>query len=283
MNKKTMSSLMLVTCLLLVMALTGCGTPQPESTAAKSAAGDTKTSSETKESAGSISEIKKRGKLVIATGNYYPFEFRDKDNRLIGYDIDLGNKIGEKIGVPVEWKEMQFTALIPTVQNKQADMVIAGLYITDERKKVINMSESYLETGVSLIKRADDHSVNSVKDIDGKTVGVKAGGTSEKVANDLVAQRTKLTIKAYKDNADYLMDLAMGRLDIGFNDYLNQLGYNKQNPNSNLVIVGDPIIKADLGIGVQKGDKELLDLVNQVIKEFKESGEADKTFNKWLK
>jgi ABC-type amino acid transport substrate-binding protein len=266
-----------------MMALTGCGTTKQESTAAKPPAGDTKTSSETKESAGSIAEIKKRGKLVIATGNYYPFEFRDKDNRLIGYDIDLGNKIGEKIGVPVEWKEMQFTALIPTVQNKQADMVIAGLYITDERKKVIDMSESYLETGVSLIKRADDHSVNSVKDIDGKTVGVKAGGTSEKVANDLVANGTKLTIKAYKDNSDYLMDLAMGRLDIGFNDYLNQLGYNKQNPNSKLVIVGDPIIKADLGVGVQKGDKELLDLVNQVIKEFKESGEADQAFNKWLK
>lgn len=85
---------------------------------------------------------KKNGKLVIATGNYYPFEFHDpKTYELVGYDIEVGKKIAEKIGVPVEWKEMQFTALIPTLQNKQADLVIATMYITDERKKVVDISD----------------------------------------------------------------------------------------------------------------------------------------------
>lgn len=274
MGTKTTGQFIMAAILLLTMVLSGCGADKkPESVEAGAGAQET----------GSIAEIKKRGKLIIATGNYYPFEYRDQDNKLIGYDIDLGNKIGEKLGVPVEWVDMQFTALIPTLQNKQADMVIAGMYITDERKKVIDMSDSYLATGVSLVKRADDDTVNSMDDIDGKTVGVKAGGTSEKVANDLVAKGTKLTIKAYKDNPEYLLDLSLGRLDIGFNDYLNQLGYNKQNPDNKLVLVGEPFVHADLGIGVQKGDSELLAVANEVIKEFKDSGAAEETFNKWLK
>ncbi|XEC93191.1 substrate-binding periplasmic protein [Paenibacillus tarimensis] len=268
---------MLLTLVLVYLLLAGCGAAEQKPASA------VPDNPETSDAGERIAEIKKKGKLVIATGNYYPFEFLDKDTgKLIGYDIEFGNKIGEKIGVPVEWKDMQFTALIPSLQNKQVDMVIAAMYITDERKKVIDMSESYLGTGVSLVKRANDDSVNSMDDIDGKTVGVKTGGTSEKVANDLAAAGRDLEIKAYKDNTEYMLDLELGRLDIAFNDYLNQLGYNKQHPEAKLELVGAPFVKADLGVGVQKGDQELLDLVNEVIKEFHESGEAEETFKKWL-
>ena len=270
MTTKTKSQLIMAAVLLMTMVLSGCGADKKTESVRAGA-----------QEWGALQKLKRK-EAYYRYGNYYPFEFRDKDNKLIGYDIDLGNKIGEKLGVPVEWS-MRFTALIPTMQNKQADMVIAGMYITDERKKVIDMSDSYLATGVSLVKRADDNTVNSMDDIKGKTVGVKAGGTSEKVANDLVAKGTKLTIKAYKDNPEYLLDLSLGRLDIGFNDYLNQLGYNKQNPNNKLALVGEPFVHADLGIGVQKGDSELLAVANEVIKEFKDSGAAEETFNKWLK
>ena len=287
--KKSMltKALLMIFVLVISAALAGCGTNSASSNQASPAASSapSATATPTPKPETAVDAIQKKGTLVIATGNYYPFEYHDpKTNELVGYDIDLGNMIAKKLGVKVEWKEMQFQSLIPTLQNHQADMVIAAMYITDQRKQVIDMSESYMKTGMSLVRRSDDASINSLKDINGKTVGVKSGATSEKAAQDLNANNgAKLTIKAYKDTTDYMTDLQLKRVDVAFNDYLNQLGYNKQHPNAKLEIVGDPFVKADLGIGVNKGQTELVNLVNSVIEDMQKSGEADQLFSKWLK
>jgi len=251
---------------LTILLMAGCG--QSSST--------TKSSNQSR-----IDEIKKNGKLVMATGNYRPFEYHDeKNNKLTGYDIDLTEAIAKKIGVPVEFKEMQFTSLIPTLQNGQADLVIAAMYITDERKAVVDFADPYLDTGMVLVIRADDTTIKSIKDLDGKVVGVKTGAVSEKVAQDLKDKGANITIKSYKETVDYLLDMENGRLDASINDLLNQLEYNKSHPN--IKIVGDPFTKASLGIAVKKGDKEMVELINTVLKEMKQNGEADKLYQKWL-
>ncbi len=228
-----------------------------------------------------IDEIKKNGKLVLATGNYRPFEYHDeKTNKIIGYDIDLAEMIAKKIGVPLEVREMQFTSLIPTLQNGQADLVIAAMYITDQRREVVDFADPYMDTGMVLVTMKDNTTIKGLKDLKGKTVGVKTGATSEKVAQDEKAKGTDMTIKSYKETVDYLLDMENGRLDASINDLLNQLEYNKSHPN--VKIVGDPFTKASLGIAVKKGDKELLALINSVLKEMKQNGEADKLYKKWL-
>lgn len=228
-----------------------------------------------------IDEIKKNGKLVLATGDYRPFEYHDeKTNKVVGYDIDLAEAIAKKIGVPLEVKEMQFTSLIPTIQNGQADLVIAAMYITDQRKEVVDFADPYMDTGMVLVVKAGDTAIKSVKDLDGKVVGVKAGATSEKVAQELKEKGANITIKSYKETVDYLLDMENGRLDASINDLLNQLEYNKTHPS--VKIVGDTFTKASLGIGVKKGDKEMIELINTVLKEMKQNGEAEKLYQKWL-
>lgn len=252
--------------LLLTMALVGCG----QSSTAK-----------TTVAVNHIDEIKKNGKLILATGNYRPFEYHDeKTNKMVGYDIDLAAAIAKKIGVPLEVKEMQFTSLIPTLQNGQADLVIAAMYITDQRKQVVDFADPYMQTGMVLVVNAGDTTIKSIKDLDGKTIGVKAGATSEKVAQDLKEKGANITIKSYKETVDYLLDMENGRLDASINDLLNQLEYNKTHPN--VKIVGEPFTKASLGIAVKQGDKDLANLVNSVLKEMKNNGEADKLYEKWL-
>ena len=252
---------------MLAMVVAGCG---QSSTPAKPAAPESR-----------IEQIKKAGKLVLATGNYRPFEYHDeKTNKIIGYDIDVAEAIAKKIGVPLEVKEMQFTSLIPTLQNGQADLVIAAMYITPQRQEVVDFAAPYMDTGMVLAVRANENGIKSEKDLDGKVVGVKTGATSEKVAEDFKAKGAKITIKSYKETVDYLLDLENGRLDVAINDLLNQLEYNKTHPN--VKIVGEPFTKAQLGIAVKKGDKELLELINGVLKDMKQSGEADKLYKKWL-
>ncbi len=269
------SALLLLVATMLVVA--GCS--KKEETVPTAKDNETATAS-----ASRLDAIKERGKLVIATGDYYPFEYLDPETkRLVGYDIDLGQKIADKLGVQAEWKEMQFTALIPTLQNGQADMAIAAMYITDERKKAVDMSEIYMKTGMSLVKRDGDESINRLEDLKGKKVGVKAGATSETAAKELVEQGYDIKIVSYKDTTDYLLDLQMGRVDAAINDYLNQLGYNKQHAEAKLVIVGDPFTEAGLGLAVKQGDTELLKLANDVIKELEASGESKTMYAKWLK
>ena len=251
---------------LFMFLVTGCGQSSTNKTAVKES---------------HIDQIKKAGKLVLATGDYRPFEYHDeKTNKMVGYDIDLAAAIAKKIGVPLEVKEMQFTSLIPTLQNGQADLVIAAMYITDERKKVVDFADSYMDTGMVLVVKSGDTTIKSIQDLDGKVVGVKAGATSEKVAQDLKAKGANITIKSYKETVDYLLDMENGRIDACINDLLNQLEYNKTHPN--VKIVGTPFTKASLGIAVKQGDKELLDVVNSVLKEMKENGENEKLYQKWL-
>lgn len=243
--------------------------------------GQSSTSTNNASNQSRIDQIKKNGKLVLATGDYRPFEYHDeKTNKMVGYDIDLTEAIAKKIGVPVEIKEMQFTSLIPTLQNGQADLVIAAMYITDQRKEVVDFADPYMDTGMVLVVNASDNAIKSVKELDGKVVGVKTGATSEKVAQDLKAQGANITIKSYKETVDYLLDMENGRIDASINDLLNQLEYNKSHPN--VKIVGEPFTKASLGIAVKKGDKELADLINSVLKEMKQNGEADKLYQKWV-
>ncbi len=228
-----------------------------------------------------IDEIKKAGKLVLATGNYRPFEYHDeKTNKIVGYDIDVAEAVAKKIGVPLEVKEMQFTSLIPSLQNGQADLVIAAMYITDQRKEVVDFADPYMDTGMVLVVRKENSDITGPDKLNGKTVGVKTGATSEKVAQELKEKGANITIKSYKETVDYLLDLENGRLDAAINDLLNQLEYNKT--SDKVKIVGTPFTKASLGIAVKKGDKELVDLVNSVLKDMKQNGEADKLYKKWI-
>lgn len=268
--KKTL--LLMIGLLMLALVAAGCG----------GAPAKTEKKPEGKPAAVSrIDQIKKNGKLILATGNYRPFEYHDeKTNKIIGYDIDVAEAIAKKIGVPLEVKEMQFTGLIPTLQNGQADLVIAAMYITPARQEVVDFADPYMDTGMVVAVRKDDTAIKGPDDLKGKVVGVKTGATSEKVAQDMNEKGAKITIKSYKETVDYLLDLQNGRLDAAINDLLNQLEYNKVNPT--VKVVGEPFTKAQLGIAAKKGDKELVDLVNSVLKELKQNGEADKLYKKWL-
>lgn len=228
-----------------------------------------------------IAQMKKNGKFVVATSAYRPFQFHDEQsNKLIGLNVDLAEAIAKKLGIPLEIIEIPYPSLIPTLQNGQADMVIAALYITDQRKEVVDFTDPYMQTGMVLVTKAENKAINTVDDIKGKVVGVKAGADSEKVGQDLKAKGYEFTMKSYNTTEDYLLDLNNGRLDAVINDVLFQLSYNKDRPG--LKIVGDPFTKVSVGMAVRKGDKELLDAANTVIREMKQNGESEKLYQKWV-
>ena len=115
--------------------------------------------------------------LVVATDTaFVPFEFKQGD-KYVGFDIDMWDAIAQEIGVSYTLQPMDFNGIIPALQTGQVDVALAGITIKDERKKVIDFSDGYYDSGFLLMVPADS-AIKSADDLKGKTLAVKTG-TSE--------------------------------------------------------------------------------------------------------
>ncbi|MDC7231636.1 MAG: transporter substrate-binding domain-containing protein [Spirochaetales bacterium] len=238
-------------------------------------------SSEKASEGGRLEQIKASGQLVLATGNYVPFEFLDPEtNEMAGYDIDLMRLMADKLGVELVVNDMDFTSLIPSLQGGKADVVCAAMYIKPAREEVVDFATPYMKTGMVLVVPSANDSVMSTDDLTGLRVGAKMGATSEAVLQDLLDKGADFEIVSYNETVDYMLDLQTGRIDAAVNDLLNQLEFNKT--YEGLKIVGDPFTSAELGIAVQDGDAELLAFINDCLVEFTEDGTMDELYAKWI-
>lgn len=273
--------------MILVTALLGCNglaTPDP-------AISDTRSPSDhlTENASSSLAQIQARGVLIVGTALTEPFVFHDPvTDGLIGFDIALAKQIADSLGVTLQAVEMPFANLIPALQDNKVDMTIAAMYITVDRKKLVDFSQPYLETGLVMVAHpAQQMQIKTVQDLAGLRVGVKIGATGAKKAQELVTQGINLEIVEYKDTIDSFLDLEVGRVDVIFNDYLNTLAYIK-NIQSDIKIItnqnGDVnfLSQAGLGIAVQQNSPELLDVINSSLDEMKKDGNLDRLYKFWL-
>jgi glutamine transport system substrate-binding protein len=220
-------------------------------------------------------------KYVFATdATYPPFEF-EKDGKYVGIDIDLINAIAKEEGFEVEIKPMDFKGIIPGITAKQLDGAIAGISITDERKKVVDFSEPYFQAGLSLVVRADNEAIKGPDDLKGKTIAIKKGTTGAKFAEEL-GKKYGATVKYFDDTPSMFQEVVNGNADATLEDY-PVIAYKLQvDKNSNLKIVGDRLNGDYYGIAVAKGNEELLNKINSGLKKLKENGKYDEIVKAYL-
>jgi len=237
----------------------------------------------------SLMAIKENGVLRVGTAITDPFEYYDQESgELIGYDVDLMNRIAEELNVKIEWTEMSFAGLLPSIQDRNVDVAIAAIYIKTEREEVVDFSEPYIQTGLVMAVRPElVSSVKSIDDLTGLKVGVKIGATGAELAQDLVDRGIDIEIVEYKDTLSSLLDLEVGRLEVVFNDYLNTLKYISD-ANSDLQIVLDEnneinfLSNVGLGIAVHKGEVELLSIINRTLDRMRQDGKLERLKEKWI-
>ncbi len=129
-------------------------------------------------------------KLVVATDTaFVPFEFKQGD-KYVGFDVDLWAAVAKELKLDYTLKPMDFSGIIPALQTKNVDLALAGITITDERKKAIDFSDGYYKSGLLVMVKADNNDVKSVKDLDGKVVAVKSGTGSVDYANSTSKPKT---------------------------------------------------------------------------------------------
>lgn len=226
---------------------------------------------------------KSKKKYVIATdATYAPFEFQ-KDGKYVGIDVDLLAAISKLEGFDYELTAMDFKGIIPALQSNQIDGAIAGMSITDERKKVLDFSEGYYVSGLTAVIKAGNNSIKSLDDLKGKAFAVKKGTAGAKYAEDNSA-KLGAKISYFNDTPSMFQEVKNGNSDVTFEDYPVIAYMITQDPNCGLAILGDKINTADYGFAVKKGkNSELIKMFNDGLSKLKKSGEYDKIVAKYIK
>ncbi|MDR1786003.1 MAG: transporter substrate-binding domain-containing protein [Spirochaetaceae bacterium] len=227
-----------------------------------------------------LEQIKARGELVVGTSSGYPpYEFVDVKSPgqpVIGLDIELAQKIAQTIGVKLKVEDMKFDALLSSLPSKRIDIAIAGLNPNDERRKTMDFSDNYLSsTQQVMVRRADAPRYKTLADFSGKKISAEKGTTQEDVGR---AEIPNVDMVALKDVPACVLELVSGKVDGMVIESVLGSMYTSTNPD--LVFSDAKFAQGDKQavVAMNKGNEDLLALVNRVIKEVTEDG----SMQRWL-
>lgn len=257
--KKFKKAMVLATTLALAITTVGCSSSKKEES--------------------SSTEAKK---YTIATDTVFaPFEFTDASNKFVGIDVEILDAVAKDQGFEYELNSLGFDAALLAVEAGQADGVIAGMSITDERKAKFDFSEAYYEADVTM-GVAQGSGVASYEDLAGKVVAVKTGTNGADFAKS-IADKYGFTITEFADSPTMYQDVIVGNTVACFEDY-PVMAYNIQQ-GAKMEIPGD--IKeagSSYGFAVSKGkNTELLAMFNKGLANIKANGTYDKIVEKYTK
>ncbi len=214
---------------------------------------------------------------MVTAAEFPPFETRNEAGEIIGFDIDLANMIAEELGMELQIEDMKFDGIIGSLQAGRADMAIAGMNATEERKQNVEFSKDYYSDGQIFISQPDSE-IKSLEDLKGKTVGVQLGSIQAEGAEKL-AKEYDFEVKTLDDVGIVVQEILSNRVDIGYMDKAVAEGYIE---SQDLVGFTDPTESAPgMAVAFPK-DSELVDKVNDIITELEENGEIAKLEEKWL-
>jgi polar amino acid transport system substrate-binding protein len=219
---------------------------------------------------------------VGSTPTGIPFTFLDtKTNSIQGIMVDLITEVGKDAGFQVEIEPMQFSTLIASLTSNKIDIIAAAMFITASRKEVIDFSDPFYTYGEGLlVPKTDTKDYTKQEDLKGEVVGAQVGTA---FVDALKKSGLFGEVKAYDTIPDILRDVNFGRLKAGFGDY-PILAYNlKQGGFADVRLVESykPSVVGSVGIGVRKGDSELLAKINASLAKLKANGTVDKILDKW--
>ncbi|AEB12209.1 ABC transporter substrate-binding protein [Marinithermus hydrothermalis] len=223
----------------------------------------------------SLDQIQADGTIVIGTeGAFPPFNFFDEGN-LVGFDIEIGQALAERLGVKYEWKAQAFDTLLIALNQGRFDFVIASHTITPERAQAVDFTKPYYCTGNLIV--ALPGGPRTPEELKGKVVGVQVGTTYFEYAQTIEGIKE---IKTYQTNPDALQDLLNQRIDAWITDQFTALEAMKQRDVE--LQLSDLLVREEIGIAVAKGNETLLAALNNALDEILADGTYAAISEKWF-
>ncbi|AXQ78931.1 ABC transporter permease subunit [Streptococcus chenjunshii] len=216
---------------------------------------------------------------IVADSSFAPFEFQDDSGSYVGIDMELIQAIAEQQGFTIEISNPGFDAALNAVQASQADAVIAGMSITDARKKIFDFSDSYYTSNIILAVKSGSN-ISSYEELAGSTVGAKNGTASYTWLEEHAAEYG-YSLKAFDEASTMYDSLNSGSIDALMDDEAVLKYAISQGRNFDTPIKGEK--SGEYGFAVKKGSNpELIEMFNNGLAALKESGQYDEIIDKYL-
>ncbi|HEX3988665.1 MAG TPA: transporter substrate-binding domain-containing protein [Verrucomicrobiae bacterium] len=211
---------------------------------------------------------------------YPPFEMTDQQGQPAGVSVDLARDLAKQLGRSVDIENIPFSGLIPSLQTHKIDLIISSMTATPERAKSIAFSDAYLKTGLCLLV-GKNSPIQSIADADqpGRTIAVKQGTTGNVYATDNI-KRAKVLILDKEDAC--VLEVVQGKADAFIYDQISTYENWRRNTETTRAIL-KPFTQESWAIGLRLDDTNLLQAVNQFLKDYKAGGGFDRLGDHYLK
>lgn len=215
---------------------------------------------------------------------FVPMGFKDNNGEIVGFDIDLAKEVSKRIGKQVTFQPIDWSMKESELNSGKIDLIWNGYSITKERKEKVNFTNPYLENRQVIITLVNSK-INSKVDLKGMNVGAQ----NQSSAVDAINKEEEL-LKTFKDgkvytfetNNEALMDLEAKRIDAVVADEILARYYINKKGEGKFKILNDDFGDESYGVGIRKGDEELLEKLNEAFEDIKKDGTAKKVSDKWF-
>ncbi|SET82566.1 MULTISPECIES: transporter substrate-binding domain-containing protein [Marinobacter] len=230
--------------------------------------------------AGSVQAQDGRDIRIAFDVPYEPFEYRDDDGNLTGFEVELAEAMCEELKANCEFVTQAWDGMIPGLLARKFDAIMSSMSITEERAERVLFSEPYYNTpGGWFAPEGFDTDVTDMKAMEGKTVGVQRGTTMDTYVTENMGG--VVTIKRYTTADDMVLDLEGQRLDVVFVDY--PVGEQTVLSKDGFKEVGKPVkLGQGVGVAMRKRDKDLAEEINAALETLKNDGTYDAIMEKYF-
>ena len=239
------------------------------------------------EAGDTLSVILDRGYATYGLeAQYEPFGFRDEENAIVGYDIDLGNAIGEKLGVEMRPTDTGWATVIQTMYDGGFDFILGGMTATAERAERVDFGVAYAEQASAMLVRSDDE-IQSQEDLGGRIVAAGEGTPSVGMLEDTAGQygfEFDGEIQQFADDATAYEALAAGRIDAYATSYVSLVPLLNARPGEFRTVDFRPDGYPDFfaAMAFRQEDDSLREAIDEAILELKEDGTLAELQLKWF-
>ncbi len=213
--------------------------------------------------------------------SFPPLGFRDEDNKVVGYDIDLAAEVCKRIGKTLRCQSIDWAAKEQELNTGKIDCIWNGFTMTDERRQAMACTPAYLENAQVVVVRGDA-GIASLADMAGKVVGIQAGSSAQEALDDAADFKASLkSVVEFAENITALNDLQIGNIDGVVMDEV-VAAYNIKQSGRDFVILEESLAPEEYGIAFKKSNTELRDKVWNTLKEMEADGTVASISEKWF-
>jgi len=230
----------------------------------------------------SLQAVKARGKLVLGLDDAFPpMGFRNEDNQIVGYDIDLAREVAKRLGVQLAPQAIDWNAKEQELNTGKIDCIWNGFTITEERKQAMLFTAPYLRNAqVVVVKKGSGFT--TLASLKGKKVGLQAGSSAAEALAGAKAFKASLAeVVEFKDNLTALMDLEIRGVDAVVMDLI-LANDNIKRSGKPYVILGETLAPEVFGVGFRKGDVALRDAVQGALQAMAADGTLATLTTRWF-